>query len=427
MILSSDYESDESIAADADEPNLARRMVAPTEADLGKYQYELSVVMPCLNEADTLAVCVGKARRAIELNGIRGEVVVADNGSTDGSREIAVRAGARLVDVKQRGYGSALKGGIEAALGKFVIMGDADDSYNWLELPKFVAKLREGFDLVQGCRLPIGGGRVMPGAMPTSHRWLGNPGLTWLARWWFGVKFNDVYCGMRGFTRELYDRLDLCSPGMEFATEMLIKASRYKARVTETPITLHKDGRIAHPPHLRTIRDGWRTLRFFLLSSPRWLFYRPGAALIVLGLIGYALALPGFQIGKIHFAMNTLLFSSLALIAGFQAVSFAVAMKTLAVCTGVQPRDERLDRFFNVVTVERGAVAGVIGVLVGLAMLGVVVVKWSVVHFEQLNYEQTFRWAIPGGVFVTLGLQVILFSFLMGVLNGLRIHLTEHD
>ena len=393
--------------------------------DPGKSQYEVSLVMPCLNEADTLATCIGKAKRALEENHINGEVVIADNGSTDGSQDIAKRLGARVVNVTKRGYGSALMGGIEASLGKYVIMGDADDSYDWLETPKFVAKLREGFDLVQGCRLPVGGGRVMPGAMPKSHRWLGNPGLTWLARQWFGVPFNDVYCGMRGFTRELYDRLDLRSRGMEFATEMLIKASRYKAKVSETPITLHKDGRIAHPPHLRTIRDGWRTLRFFLLSSPRWLFYRPGAALIMAGLVGYVLAMFDIRVGGIHFAMNSMIFSSLALITGFQGIMFAVAMKTLAVATGVQPRDKRLDHFYEVVTVERGAIAGVVGMVLGLVMLSIVVVDWGMVGFKDLNYEQTLRWTIPGAVLTALSFQTIFFSFFLGVLNGLQAHLKD--
>ncbi|CAN5421667.1 glycosyltransferase [soil metagenome] len=388
---------------------------------------ELSIVMPCLNEADTLASCIGKAQRALELSGIHGEIVIADNGSTDGSREIALKMGARLVDVKRRGYGSALQGGIEASYGKVVIMGDADDSYDYGEIPKFVAKLREGAELVQGCRLPVGGGKVMPGAMPITHRWIGNPGLTFLARRWFGIPIHDVYCGMRGFTRTLYDKLDLRSPGMEFATEMIIKASRYKATIAEAPITLHKDGRISHPPHLRTIRDGWRTLRFFLLSSPRWLFYRPGLVLVFLGLIGYALSMPGLRIGGVHFALNTLLYSSLALICGIQAVMFAVAMKTLAVCMGVQPQDPRLDRFYSHMSVERGTVAGLIGVVVGLGMMAVVVAQWSMAHFENLDYEQTFRWTIPGAMITAISLQMILFSFFVGVLGSLRIHLAGEE
>lgn len=386
------------------------------------YDYELSIVMPCLNEADTVATCVKKALRALKDGGIHGEVIVADNGSTDGSQKIAADLGARVVPVASKGYGNALQGGIEASKGRYILMGDADDSYDWLETPRFINKLREGYDLVQGCRLPVGGGRVMPGAMPFSHRWIGNPGLTWLARHWFGIPIHDVYCGMRGFTRELYNKLDLRSPGMEFATEMIIKASRYKADISETPITLHKDGRISHPPHLRTIRDGWRTLRFFLLSSPRWLFYRPGLMLIVLGVMGYMLAMPGIQIGGVSFAMNTLLFASLSLICGTQAVMFAVAMKTLAIVTGVQPRDARLDRFYQHVNVERGAITGVVGAFIGVAMLAMVIGQWWMADFSNLNYEHTFRWAIPGAMITALSLQMILFSFFVGVLNSMRVH-----
>jgi glycosyltransferase involved in cell wall biosynthesis len=384
------------------------------------YEYELSIVMPCLNEADTIATCVKKAMKALADGKIHGEVIVADNGSTDGSQKLAADLGARVVPVDKKGYGNALQGGIAAARGRFIIMGDADDSYDWLEAPKFVHKLREGFGLVQGCRLPVGGGRVMPGAMPWSHRWIGNPGLTAVARHWFGIPIHDVYCGMRGFTRELYNRLDLQSPGMEFATEMIIKAARYKADIAETPITLHKDGRIAHPPHLRTMRDGWRTLRFFLLSSPRWLFWRPGLILTVLGVMGYMLALPGISIGGVHFAMNTLMFASLLLIIGSTAAMFALAMKTMAVVTGVQPPDKKLDRFYTHFNVERGSIAGLIGGAMGLAMIGVVVVQWVKSGFADLNYEETFRWIIPGATVATLSLQLILFSFFVGVLNSMR-------
>ena len=389
------------------------------------YEYELSIVMPCLNEADTIAVCVKKALKALADGKIHGEVIVADNGSTDGSQKIASDLGARVVPVPQKGYGAALQGGIAASKGRFIIMGDADDSYDWLEAPKFVHRLREGFGLVQGCRLPVGGGTVMPGAMPWSHRWIGNPGLTFLARQWFSIPIHDVYCGMRGFTRELYNKLDLQSTGMEFATEMIIKAARYKADIAETPITLHKDGRIAHPPHLRTIRDGWRTLRFFLLSSPRWLFWRPGLVLTVLGLIGYMLALPGVEIQGVRFSMNTLMVSSLAMITGCTAVMFALAMKTMAVITGVQPRDKRLDQFYKHFNVERGSIAGVIGTLVGAAMVGVIGVQWIKSGFADLNYEHTFRWIIPGATVATMSLQLILFSFFVGVLNSMRTYFAK--
>ncbi|MEL7266274.1 MAG: glycosyltransferase family 2 protein, partial [Planctomycetota bacterium] len=257
---------------------------------------ELSVVLPCLNEADTVATCVEKAVRAMRDAGIEGEVVVSDNGSTDGSQQLAIDAGARIVNAPRRGYGAALMHGIENARGRYVMMGDADDSYDFLELPKFMPGLREGNDLVQGCRLPHGGGIVLPGAMPFLHRWFGNPVLSWLVRFMFRIPISDVYCGMRAFQRELYDRLDLRSPGMEFATEMIIKSGLHGATMAQVPITLHPDGRKEHGPHLRTFRDGWRTLRLFLAFSPRWSFFRPGLLLVAVGAILYALALPQIRI-----------------------------------------------------------------------------------------------------------------------------------
>ena len=224
---------------------------------------EVSVVIPCLNEEDTLARCIEKARQACREHSIAGEIVVADNGSTDLSRAIAERHGARVVMIKEPGYGSALMGGIAAASGQFVIMGDADDSYDFLELPKIVEKLREGFDLVQGCRLPAGGGSIRPGAMPFLHRWIGNPFFSLLVRKWFRAPINDVYCGLRGFTKAMYERLDQRCTGMEFATEMIIKASLRDEKIAEVPITLHPDGRTSHALHLKTFRDGWRTFRYF--------------------------------------------------------------------------------------------------------------------------------------------------------------------
>ena len=290
-------------------------------SDAHQPNVDLSIVMPCLNESDTIGSCITKAKAALATLDVPSEIVIADNGSTDGSREIARELGARVVPVTERGYGSALMGGIAAARGRWIIMGDADDSYDFGEVPKFVPRLTEGFELVQGCRLPSGGGRILPGAMPPLHRWWGNPMFSAIARRWFGVPIHDIYCGMRGFSKDLYQRIDLRCTGMEFATEMVIKAALFKASIAEVPITLHPDGRKKHAPHLRTFRDGWRTLRFFLLCTPRWLYLVPGILLILAGLMGYAIAMPGLRIGGVHFDVHTLLFASLGLIVGFQAVA----------------------------------------------------------------------------------------------------------
>ena len=290
---------------------------------------EVSIVMPCLNEADTLATCIGKAQRALSENKIDGEIIVADNGSTDESHAIAVKSGARLIHVRDKGYGSALMGGIVAARGKFIIMGDADDSYDFLETPKFVEKLREGYDIVQGCRLPSGGGTVKPGAMPILHRTWGNPMFSFLARWWFRSPLHDVYCGLRGFRKDVYALLDQRCTGMEFATEMIIKASLYGAKIAEVPITLHPDGRKDRAPHLRTFRDGWRTIRLFFICSPRWLFLVPGMLLILLGMVGYGIAMPAMTLNGVTFDAHTLLFASLAILCGYQSISNGMGRHTM--------------------------------------------------------------------------------------------------
>jgi glycosyltransferase involved in cell wall biosynthesis len=382
---------------------------------------EVSVVMPCLNEADTLEVCVRKAQSALEGHGIAGEIIVADNGSTDDSPAIAARLGVRVVHVAQRGYGSALMSGIAAARGRHVIMGDADDSYDFLELPKFVAKLREGYDLVQGCRLPWGGGRVLPGAMPFLHRWLGNPLFTILARRWFQVPVNDVYCGFRGFTRALAARLDQRCTGMEFATEMLIKSSLYGAQIAEVPITLHPDGRKAHAPHLKTFRDGWRTLRFYLMYSPRWLFLIPGALLVLLGCLGYGLALPAASLGGVTFDAHTLLFSSLAVLLGYQSILFAIFTKTFAISEGLMPEDQFMTRFYRVANLERGLVVAGAALLFGIGLLLVAINQWRLVEFGHLDYARTMRLVVPGVTLTALGFQTILSSFFVSILGMRRL------
>jgi glycosyltransferase involved in cell wall biosynthesis len=381
---------------------------------------EVSVVIPCLNEADTLAVCLQKARRALADHHIRGEIVVADNGSTDGSPDIAQSHGARVVFVREKGYGNALMGGIEAARGKWIVMGDADDSYDFGEIPRFVARLREGFDLVQGCRLPRGGGRVMPGAMPTLHRWWGNPMFTWMVRNMFRAPVNDVYCGLRGFTRDLYQRLDLRSPGMEFATEMIIKSSLAGERIAEIPITLYPDGRKSHAPHLKTFRDGWRTLRFFLMYSPRWLFLWPGFLLILAGALGYALALPGATVFSLKLDAHTLLFASLALLLGHQSVLFALFAKTFAISEGLLPRDPRLDRWLAIFSLERGLLAGAAAMLVGFVLLAAAVNEWRLADFGPLDYARTMRLVVPGVTSFALGFQTVLSSFFVSLLRMRR-------
>jgi glycosyltransferase involved in cell wall biosynthesis len=396
--------------------NVASRYDILTEETTDSSAVEVSIVMPCLNEADTLASCIRKATVALELHDIRGEILVADNGSTDGSQRIAAELGARVVEVPTPGYGAALMGGIAAARGQYVVMGDADDSYDFGDAPAFVALLREGYDLVQGCRLESGGGKVMPGAMPRLHQWWGNPMFSLLARRWFHAPVHDVYCGLRGFSKGAYARMDQRCTGMEFATEMIIKASLLNMRIGEVPITLHPDGRKSHAPHLNTFRDGWRTLRFFLLCSPRWLFLIPGVFLFLCGVAGYAIALPGLTVRGVTFDAHTLLFASLAAILGYQAVLFALLSKVFAVAEGLLPDDPRVTHFFERFPLEKALVAGVVSMLLGLALLGGAVNQWRLVDFGNLDYAHTMRWVIPGVTFTALGFQTVLWSFFTSLL-----------
>ena len=388
--------------------------------DEERFAVELSVVMPCLNEADTLATCIEKAQHAMAEAGISGEVIVADNGSDDGSVDIARELGARVVPVRAKGYGNALMGGIQASRGRFIIMGDADDSYDFLEIPKFVEQLRAGHDLVQGCRLPAGGGKVMPGAMPALHRWWGNPMFSWLVRKMFRAPINDVYCGLRGFTRDLYDRLDLRCTGMEFATEMIIKSSLFGVKIAEVSTTLHPDGRKAHAPHLRTFRDGWRTLRFFLMYSPRWLFLAPGVGLMLLGACGYALALPGVRLGGAALDAHTLLVASLFALLGYQLLQFALFAKTFAVSEGLIPRDRRHTGLLRLVSLERGLAVGTSIFLCGSWLLLEAVGQWRQVAYGPLDYATTMRLVIPGVTLAALGFQTIFSSFFISILRMAR-------
>jgi hypothetical protein len=376
-------------------------------------QLAISVVMPCLNEADTLGICIDKALRAIKELGIPGEVIVADNGSRDGSPEIARQKGARVVAVTQPGYGAALMGGIAAAQSPFIVMGDADDSYDFSELTKFYSGYQQGGQLVQGCRLPRGGGRVLPGAMPFSHRWFGNPVLSFLVRRMFRVPVADVYCGMRGFTRELYDRLDMRCTGMEFATEMIIKAGMQRAKMVQVPITLHPDGRRSHGPHLRTLRDGWRTVRLFMVYSPKWTFFIPGTSVMVLGAILFAMASWQTRIWGIALDVHSMLVAGLLMIVGYQAILFAALAQAFAVRERMIPTQRLLEKL----SLERGLVAGLSGVCLGSILIMTVVWTWAQSGFGSLDYPTTMRRVVPGILLATLGIQTLFASLFLGVVR----------
>jgi glycosyltransferase involved in cell wall biosynthesis len=377
-------------------------------------ELELSVLMPCLDEAETLEVCIRKAQTSMREAGITGEVVIADNGSTDGSQEIATRCGARVVAVAERGYGAALQGGIAAARGRFIIMGDADDSYDFSNLLPFVEKLREGADLVMGNRF-LGG--IAPGAMPPLHRYLGNPVLTGIGRLLFRSPAGDFHCGLRGFRRESVLALDLQTTGMEFASEMVVKTTLLGQKIAEVPTTLSPDGR-SRAPHLRSWRDGWRHLRFLLLFSPRWLFFYPGLALMAIGFAAGLAILPGaFTIGNLAFDVNTLLYAAAAIYVGFQSVIFAVFTKIYGVTEGLLPADERLNTLFKYVNLETGLLAGLGLVIVGIAGSLSAVSSWGASSFGELDPQQTLRQIVPAVLALTLGFQTMLSSFFLSVLG----------
>jgi glycosyltransferase involved in cell wall biosynthesis len=367
---------------------------------------ELSVVMPCLNEAETLETCINKVQEYFAQYDISGEVVIADNGSTDGSQAIAKQMGVRVVNVKEKGYGCALMGGISAAQGEYIIMGDADDSYDFTNLTPFMKKLREGYDLVMGNRFK---GEIKPGAMPKLHKYLGNPVLTWIGRLLFPSPCGDFHCGLRGFRRDAIAKLNLRTTGMEFASEMVVKASLYKLRITEVPTTLSPDGR-SHPPHLRSWRDGWRHLRFLLLYSPRWLFLYPGVLLMLLGFISSFLLLSSPRV-------HTLLYSSTAIFIGFQTVLFAVFTKIFAISEGLLPEDPRLNRVLHYIDLEKGLIVGSILLLVGIAGSIYAFGIWKTNSFGSLDPALMMRIVIPAVTCLALGFEIILSSFFLSILG----------
>ena len=390
----------------------------PSEIRTDGNRTELSVLMPCLNEAETLATCIKKAQKALDDLQVNGEVVIADNGSTDGSPEIAASLGARVIHVAEKGYGSALLGGIKAARGKYIIMGDADDSYGFTNLGPFLEKLRAGYDLVMGNRFK---GGIAPNAMPPLHKYLGNPVLTGIGRLFFRSPCGDFHCGLRGFSKAAIQRLDLRTTGMEFASETVVKASLHGLRITEVPTTLSVDGR-NRPPHLRSWRDGWRHLRFLLLYSPRWLFLYPGLLLMLVGAVvsGWLLVGPRVVDG-ITLDVHTFLYAAIAIVIGYQTVIFAIFTKVFAITEGLLPEDPRLKTLFNYIKLETGILAGALLLVAGIGLSIYALSFWGAHSFGSLDPSQTLRLVIPAVTLIALGLQTVLSSFFLSIL-GLERH-----
>ncbi|KJJ37482.1 glycosyltransferase family 2 protein [Aequorivita vladivostokensis] len=375
---------------------------------------ELSVVMPCLNEAETLAICIEKAQGFFEREKISGEVIIADNGSTDGSQQIAKSLNATVVNVPQKGYGSALRGGIEAANGKYVIMGDADDSYDFSNLMPYLLKLREGYDLVMGNRFK---GGIKPGAMPFLHKYLGNPVLSFIGRLFYKSNIGDFHCGLRGFSKKAFYTMELKTTGMEFASEMIVKASLKNLQITEVPTILSPDGR-TRPPHLNTWRDGWRHLRFLVLYSPNWLFLIPGLILMVFGLITSAVLISGpISIGSVNFDVHTLLFTSVLALIGFQFILFYGLTKVYTVENDLLPKSKKYDRLFKFINLEKGLIIGFILVIVGIALSFSAYTDWQAISFGNIENNSVFRRVIPAVTLMLLGVQIILFSLFFSILG----------
>jgi glycosyltransferase involved in cell wall biosynthesis len=375
---------------------------------------ELTILMPCLNEAATVGKCVENARRFLERAGIQGEVLVADNGSSDESRALAQRAGARVVEVAARGYGAALAAGIAAARGKFVIVGDADDSYDFARLDGFIEKLREGYPLVMGNRFR---GGILPGAMPKLHRYLGNPVLSFIGRLLFRAQVGDFHCGLRGFDRAAVSRLDLRTQGMEFASELVVKAVLADWRIAEVPTTLRPDGR-GRPPHLRSWRDGWRHLRFLLLFSPRWLFLYPGLALLLLGAaLTTLLYFSPLRVGQAGLDIHSMLYASAGALLGLQLCLFALFARVSAQGAGLLPRQPALEKLLGVLTLERGLLGGLAAVIAGLIWSAAAFLQWRETGFGALDPRVVMRDTIPASTLMVGGMEIMLASFLLSVLR----------
>jgi len=375
---------------------------------------ELTILLPCLNEAETLATCIRKARGFLLHHHVRGEVLVSDNGSTDGSQTIAQNEGARVVTTEIRGYGAALINGIQHAKGKYVIMGDADDSYDFENLMPFLQQLREGYDLVMGNRFK---GGIQPGAMPALHKYIGNPVLSYIGRLFFNSPVRDFHCGLRGYSREKILALGLKTSGMEFASEMVVKATINGLKITEVPTTLSPDGR-SSAPHLRSWRDGWRHLRFLLLFSPKWLFLYPGLMFFALGIIGLSALAPGpVTIHGITLDIHTMLYASLSTIVGLQLIFFAIFTRTYAGLIGALPSKQALEPFSRESVIDYGAAIGALLLFIGIGFSIYAVMSWGDTSFGSLNPRYTMRLVIPAATFMAIGMQLFFGAFFLGILR----------
>lgn len=371
----------------------------------------VSVVMPCLNESETLAICINKAKNTMEKLGIEGEVIVADNGSTDGSVDIAESLGARVVHEPEKGYGNAYRAGIAAAQGEYIVIGDSDDSYDFNDIGRFIEPLKNGAEFVMGTRLK---GEIERGAMPWLHRYIGNPILTGILNVMYHSGISDAHCGMRAFKREAYRKMNLQTTGMEFASEMVIKAAQLGLKTEEIPITLHQDGR-SRPPHLRSFRDGWRHLRFMLIHSPTHLYFWPGSFLFILGMAAMLALLPGpVQIAGRIVDLHVMVLGSLFAILGFQIVSMGVFARTFAVTHDFVPQDAMLQKGYKVFNLERGLVTGFIVFMTGFATDLYILIKWVSSNFGPLH---KVRLALVASTFIILGVQVIFSSFFLSMLG----------
>lgn len=388
--------------------------MSDTIGEPGADQVELSILMPCLDEAETVAACVATAGDWLRSRDIDGEVLVADNGSTDGSQALAAAAGARVVPVPRKGYGAALRGGIASARGRYVIMGDCDESYDFSSLDPFIEELRDGADLVMGNRFR---GGIAPGAMPWLHRYVGNPVLSAIGRLFFHIRIGDFHCGLRGFRTDRVAELELRTPGMEFASEMVVKAALAGYDIREVPTTLAVDGR-TRPPHLRTWSDGWRHLRFLLLFSPRWLFLVPGLIAFIGGLLLTAVLLAGpIQIGRFGLDVSALVYAAAATICGFQAVTFALFTKILAISRGLLPPDDRINRLGGTFRLERGLLVGGAVLVVGLGTAVVSFLRWGDAGWSGLDPGDQLRLVVPAMLGLVLGTSIVLTSFYLSILG----------